>query len=237
MTPWQIFLHEVQLHLRTLKAVNCTDPYFRGHASEEWLLLPSLARELNNPRFNPNKERRLFWEFRMRGAHLLPPGISEWTTLYYMQHYGLPTRLLDWTNCLATAVYFAVSHKPISPCVWILDPYALNSLTIGREISNLNTSFKLDYLDFLNQKLDGAIAADGDSSVHRIHSQRGSFTVHADLTLPLDKFAPAALKCFKIPADAIDDAHLFLELAGTNHFSIFPDLAGLAKEVKRKELS
>jgi len=237
MTPWQIFIQEVQLHLKALRAANCADPYFRGHACEDWQLLPSLSREWNNPRFNANKEKRLFWEFRMKGSHLLPPGISEWTTLYYMQHYGLPTRLLDWTTCLATAVYFAISDNPTSPCVWILDPYQLNSLTIGREISNLNASFQKDYLDFLSHKIPGAIAADGDSSIHRIHSQRGAFTVHADLALPLNKFAPDALKRFKIPVDAIDDARLFLELAGTNAFSIFPDLVGLAKEIRCKELS
>ncbi|NIA57527.1 FRG domain-containing protein [Massilia sp. TW-1] len=64
-------MHEVQAHLKALKADGCADPYFRGHASEDWLLLPSLSRESENPRFNPNKEKRLFSEFRMRGAHRL----------------------------------------------------------------------------------------------------------------------------------------------------------------------
>jgi hypothetical protein len=237
MNSWQTFMHEIQIHLKTLKAANCTEPYFRGHASEEWLLQPSLSRELSSPRFNENKEARLFWDFRMKGSHLLPSSMSEWTTLYYMQHYGLPTRLLDWTNCLATAVYFAISENPVSPCVWILDPYRLNSLTIGRKISSLNNSFQKDYLSFLEMRLPGAIAVLGDSSIHRIHAQQGAFTVHGDLTLPLEKFAPEAVKAFKIPLDALDDAYLFLELAGTDAFSIFPDLAGLAKAIRRKELS
>ena len=240
MSAWQEFLQSIQSRLAALKSADCADPYFRGHASRNWMLEPGLARHCrDNPRFNPNKEARLYWAFRMRGSHLLPNGISEWTVLYYMQHFGIPTRLLDWTTSFATALYFAIRHKPESPCVWILDPYSLNNQTQGvRSISNMNVSFKMDYIQFLNlaSKPLGALATDGDSSVERIKSQGGCFTVHGDLSVPLDRTYPATVTCHELPMAAVAEARLFLELAGANEYSIFPDLSGLAKDINSKEL-
>jgi hypothetical protein len=54
---------------------------------------------------------------------------DEW--LFLAQHVGLPTRLLDWTEGLLVAVYFAL--KETNPAVWMLDPVELN-----RRASNLS---------------------------------------------------------------------------------------------------
>jgi hypothetical protein len=38
---------------------------------------------------------------------------NDWHTLVNMQHYGIPTRLLDWTSVLGVAVFFATStYRP-----------------------------------------------------------------------------------------------------------------------------
>ncbi len=50
-------------------------------------------------------EKDAYTLFRTRTT--VQVGNSSWETLAAMQHYGAPTRLLDWTDTLAVAVYFA----------------------------------------------------------------------------------------------------------------------------------
>jgi hypothetical protein len=50
-------------------------------------------------------EREAFTEFAFRAGHSTT---QSWEILAEMQHYRTPTRLLDWTEVLAIAVYFAL---------------------------------------------------------------------------------------------------------------------------------
>ena len=192
---------------------------------------------MKNPHWNPNKEARLLQRFLEFGAHLLPPDAANWKALYYMQHYGLPTRLLDWTANFAAAVYFAVRGGGADPCVWILNPYELNELAgRGRTVVTIDQSSS--YRDFIDQhpKPFGAMAISGDRTIARLRHQAGSFTLHGLEGVALECFAPKALLRLDIPPAALAEAKDFLTLAGMNEFSIYQDLDGLARYLRVDEL-
>ena len=87
---------------------------FRGHKKSEWCLKSSLERALDDFDLELEKALRieggLLRQFKRQLHHFGVPApedddIMEWFTM--MQHYGAPTRLLDWTHSFFAALYFA----------------------------------------------------------------------------------------------------------------------------------
>ena len=109
---------------------------FRGQSKSTWTLKPTLLRSL----IEPNKlkfEEVIDLEFKalenfQRRAHLFhetslirdKDTILEWWTL--MQHYGAPTRVLDWTISPYVALYYAVSEEyDTDGAIWFLGVWDL----------------------------------------------------------------------------------------------------------------
>ena len=92
-------------------------PWFRGHQKADWLLKPKLYRDRNYGQVaEMNVEDEIREEFIKRAPILcetLPDGSeerTEWEWYFIMQHFGTPTRLLDWTEGALIALYFAVRN-------------------------------------------------------------------------------------------------------------------------------
>lgn len=106
---------------------------FRGHKSVSYALAPSVERVAQDlPHPWKALEFQLLREFQAKAPlHVptdrLPPAGDKLSWLALMQHYGVPTRLLDFTYSPYVALYFALRDRrrrspfpKFGPSIWRL---------------------------------------------------------------------------------------------------------------------
>src|SRR5260370_33600903 len=96
------------------------DPYeghirhwFRGQAKEKWPLIPKLHRIFNKSDEETilDAEKQMVRDFRLM-SYSIRDGRETPEDLYFLQqHYGVPTRLLDWTTNPLVALFFACQSE------------------------------------------------------------------------------------------------------------------------------
>ena len=164
-----------------------THGWYRGQANVDWPLTPSLHRNATLCKYEPEIVR----DFKAKSRQLLteqPQCEIEW--YFMMQHHGMPTRLLDWTESPLVALYFAVSSDDPehNSAVWILDPWSLNRLTIGRctvpvAADEALTDYTLDCnvrQTHTSETPRPPVAVRPIYNSARVSVQKGTFTIHGE---------------------------------------------------------
>lgn len=170
---------------------------YRGQSDAGWALIPSLTRLAISLGFDRSKalevEQGLRQRFQARAhqfldAKVLPTGFGtllvtdaslQWWTL--MQHYGAPTRLLDWTHSPQVALYFAVRDR------WDEDG-AVWTLQRGRFMAAARDRFGAEPGDESDQwraedPPSRVLSFDPQRPTPRMTAQQGALTVSQDLLL------------------------------------------------------
>lgn len=214
--------------------------WFRGHPKATYKLEPSAHRT-----FTEEQERSLNIEFRARAAtrHGRVPAredLAGWLSLG--QHFGLPTRLLDWSFSPLIAAYFATLRDPDTTggaAIWALVPSALN-VDFGFEAH----LYPLD-ATAIRPLLEPAFAPRADAPQRvaaamaietepRMQMQQGAFTVHG-VRQPLEMLpnSPSWLYRADIAAGDVSRLRHELRVLSIREDSVFPDLSALARQLAR----
>lgn len=218
------------------------DIWFRGQSNFDWKLSPGLMRLTDAP-----SEGALLTRFKQSAGMLInarPKDDFDW--LFLMQHYGVPTRLLDWTESPLTALYFSVIEEEgdnNDAALWSLKPTELNKIAnISTNEKNFIPSFDDDELKMYSvEKLSSnprnrlaPIATIATRNSPRIQAQLGVFTIHHLDNRSIEEFCTKQEVCkYKILATAKREIRKELDLLRINKFTLFPELASIGETLKK----
>jgi hypothetical protein len=235
--------------------------WYRGCGKAAYELRPSLYRHgrLKTPDTLSELERSLMTRFRQRSIPYHSRSLTDdWETLFFMQHYGVPTRLLDWTENPLIALHFALMGAVKRPtksgksafvsnaAVWILDPvlwnrHALRHVSFGGGVLTPDDDALKGYRPV--PKFAGMhnqpVALYGAHNSSRIVAQQGVFTIFGTDTKPmetafkLDSFPTRCLVKITFARSVISALRISLLSHGVTESVVFPDLEGLARETRR----
>lgn len=216
--------------------------WYRGHLNAQWELVPSVQRGS----YAAN-EQHMAIDFYMRASVALkekppPHYLPGWVAL--MQHYGLPTRLLDWSKSLLVATFFATYRYEDQPgkdgCIWILRPGQLNLAEgLGDCISPMDSPSITELLVSVFDS--GAERKEAKDKIYacypvennmRIYVQQAAFTVHNSKRKLTDIKSDDLLVKAVIPYDAKKEYLEELKICGITLKSVYPDADHIAEEIK-----
>jgi FRG domain-containing protein len=225
--------------------------WFRGLSRTTHTLVPKIMRDNKAAEDVFERETRLLTRFRQRSLAYWPSGYpqNDWEHLFAMQHYGMPTRLLDWSENLFVAAHFAlassVNDDQTQPAIWCTDPVAWNRATpalseYGEAIHILTTADDEadSYMpNTIKRRGKTPVALFGTHNSQRIVAQRGTFMVWGNDARPLENFAEELdTNLWKLEVQgARPTLAAEMRALGFGETMVFPELPSLAAELSRTE--
>ena len=224
-----------------------TEVWWRGQAMEEWNLLPNIWRPKTGESPTLDEKLQLERNLTIRFLHGATTRHPHWpeedhsVQLAMMQHYGLPTRLLDWTESPLFALFFALREREYETrdgALWALIPASLNAEEFGSPMllsphtDSAKDLFKAPFgaAESAPEKNAAVVVRHVDP---RMSVQLSAFTIHgSQAPLEVMKNSHKCLLKYVVPAEKKGTLRLKLSDLGIREASLFPDLEHLAQELK-----
>ena len=218
--------------------------WYRGVENERFGLIPTIQRSKERI----ESERFLTNDFYIRTKQILEKApekknYAAWVSM--MQHYGLPTRLLDWSQSPLIAVFFATENCYTTPsvdaCIWVLVPGKLNEQEgFGNCIYPLDADTAQEMLlpafkhrghnEALNDKI---IACRSTENNLRMYSQQANFTIHNSLRKLEEVCDEETLYKMIIPANRRAYFLESLRVFGITEGFVYPDPDHISSDLKQ----
>lgn len=191
---------------------------YRGVTSVSFPLLPKIGRVAPPDPIGPREQNeqeilRLFKERAFQYLNFTPT--TDWDWLAVGQQYGLPTRLLDWTDNPLVACFFAINESTDEDGV----------IYVYRSDSYISVE---EHPDPFRYRSVGKFIP--RHFVQRITTQGGLFTTHPH---PHEPFESDDMEKIIVPSEIHAELRIVLHKYGVNQFSLFPSLDGLAAHIER----
>ena len=190
---------------------------FRGQYDASWPLQTSLERAAKDHAdwvIDFRSEERVILDFRNLTRLLLPHVERHIDSLAAMQHYGVPTRLLDFSRSFFIALFFAYDKRKNKPshrhALW-----AINMDKALRQSSQINDWIDKEVASGLN-----SLATDDSDECHETESvirYASLDALHIDTAVRMNRILELAEEMLRRQSSGIRPGIIPIDIPGTNH--------------------